>query len=524
MKNKILILGLAVVMLASVATAGFPAVAQAAGLTQQQINAVMTLLQAFGADQSVINNVQTALTGGTSNVDYNAFCHTFSKDLTVGNSGPEVQALAQILALQGLGEFDNIFNENVAAGVVQFQAKYGIRQTGYVGPLTRAKLNSLYGCNVVRPPSPQPSITVLSPNGGETYKNDGSSITVNWLTNNVPPSHIIDVIRLRVYPTGYDFKQEYNLATNVLNDGQEVITIPSSIPVGAYTLEMKTYVGETLVMDSSNSYFKIIDVSQPSITVLSPNRGEMWFENTTQVIKWSAKSTANIYGQQYIPSVFYIEALNQDKDAGVYTIAEASSYGSSYSWEVGTYTDGITSIRRMLPRGQYLVRVCEARTTNCDSSDTPFTITSATTTQPSITSPTVVPAAPVVNLSANQIAASDAQPRSYTVTWSATGATSCVLTTNATKDTEDFDFWSGYIGPIQTSGSITAQVYSGATVKVSCTGSGGTTAKSVNLIGNAVTSSLTPEMISAMSAFSQQNNLNTANVLRAVEQLMKAFR
>jgi hypothetical protein len=137
---------------------------------------------------------------------------------------------------------------------------------------------------------------------------------------------------------------------------------------------------------------------------------------------------------------------------------------------------------------------------------------------------TPAPAAPVVTLSASQMATSDAQPRAYTIAWSATNATSCVLTTNATKDTEDFDFWSGYIGPVQTSGSITAQVYTGATVTVTCTGSGGTSAKSVTLIGNQASASLTPEIISAMTAFSQQNNLNSANVLRAVEQLMKAFK
>ena len=38
------------------------------------------------------------------------------------------------------------FGDNTASAVVQFQGKYNIRQTGTVGPLTRAKLNSLYGC------------------------------------------------------------------------------------------------------------------------------------------------------------------------------------------------------------------------------------------------------------------------------------------------------------------------------------------------------------------------------------------
>ena len=173
-----------------------------------------------------------------------------------------------------------------------------------------------------------------------------------------------------------------------------------------------------------------------------------------------------------------------------------------------------TNITNLQSHTTYYFRVCSYNTT-----------TTGTYCGSILSFQTLTPIAqPSITLSANQIATSDAQPRGYTVTWSATNANSCALTTNATKDTEDFDFWSGYIGPIQTSGSITAQVYSGATVTITCTGSGGTSAKSVNLIGNAATSSLTPEMISAMTAFSQQNNLNTANVLRAVEQLMKAFR
>jgi len=106
--------------------------------------------------------------------------------------------------------------------------------------------------------STQPSVTIISPNGGETYKNDGNPITVKWQTNNVPTSQTFDIIRLRAYPNG----QEYNLIYDVLNDGQEVITIPSSVPVGAYTLEIKTYVNGALAMDSSDSYFKIVDVFQ----------------------------------------------------------------------------------------------------------------------------------------------------------------------------------------------------------------------------------------------------------------------
>lgn len=75
-------------------------------------------------------------------------CYTFSYNMGVGSSRSEdVTRLSAALNTEGLmtGKTD-MFDEEIAAAVVKFQAKYGIPTTGYVGPLTRAKLNSLYGC------------------------------------------------------------------------------------------------------------------------------------------------------------------------------------------------------------------------------------------------------------------------------------------------------------------------------------------------------------------------------------------
>lgn len=98
-----------------------------------------------------------------------------------------------------------------------------------------------------------PSITIVSPNGGETYRNDGSPIEVFWKTNNVSSAQSLNLIRLRSYADG----REYDLVQNTPNDGKELVYISPSIPVGSYTLEIKTYVGGVLVTDSSDSYFKI---------------------------------------------------------------------------------------------------------------------------------------------------------------------------------------------------------------------------------------------------------------------------
>lgn len=90
-----------------------------------------------------------------------AACHTFNYDLQFGDGGAtvvgglskesDVRALQQFLVAKGYGgtEVQNemkggsVFEEGTAAAVVKFQGAYGIRQTGYVGPLTRGQLNRL---------------------------------------------------------------------------------------------------------------------------------------------------------------------------------------------------------------------------------------------------------------------------------------------------------------------------------------------------------------------------------------------
>lgn len=132
-----------------------PAFTHAAGLTSAQIGAIIGLLQSFGADQTTINNVQISLNGGTPTGTGQSFCHNFNSDLTVGNSGADISALYKVLSLTSMNVWyvDHgssghlVFNEDTAAKVVSFQRKYGIRMTGYVGPATRAKLNTLCGCS-----------------------------------------------------------------------------------------------------------------------------------------------------------------------------------------------------------------------------------------------------------------------------------------------------------------------------------------------------------------------------------------
>lgn len=102
-----------------------------------------------------------------------SFCHTFSRNLGIGSNGDDVSALQYILQTNGLlstsGDDKGTFGDYTASAVSGFQEQYasGILSpaglahgTGYVGALTRAKLNALYGCgNTSTTP---PSINSLS--------------------------------------------------------------------------------------------------------------------------------------------------------------------------------------------------------------------------------------------------------------------------------------------------------------------------------------------------------------------------
>jgi len=108
-----------------------------------QIASLMAQLQTIQAQQGI-----TAGTAAT-------WCHTFNTNLGFINSGTtDISALHTVLQKEGIAygtDSDTTYAEDTSAAVVQFQAKYGIAQTGYVGTKTRMKLNDLYGCSTALP-------------------------------------------------------------------------------------------------------------------------------------------------------------------------------------------------------------------------------------------------------------------------------------------------------------------------------------------------------------------------------------
>lgn len=125
----------------------------AASAQTTNVQALIAQLQAQIAQLLAQIKVLQAQQGTTP-----AWCHTFNTNMGVGSTGDDVTALYTALTKEGIiSQYDSPgsvrmqFYEETASNVIKFQAKYGILQTGYVGPLTRAKLNSLYGCGTTPP-------------------------------------------------------------------------------------------------------------------------------------------------------------------------------------------------------------------------------------------------------------------------------------------------------------------------------------------------------------------------------------
>src|SRR3989344_6015516 len=191
------------------------------------------------------------------------------------NKNGEVSTLQDFLQSKGYlnSEPTGYFGLLTFKAVKDFQKANGISPTGYVGPITRAKIKALT-CDDMNPSTP--SITVLSPNGGETFK-PGQQITVKWRSVNNPytPKHVAVMLYddNAGYSNGYSYYLSGNLYNNVgspdtgsltanlppldhisVNSGDPVKFKPGNnfkIRVSMYPVEYTSY------KDSSDNYFTI---------------------------------------------------------------------------------------------------------------------------------------------------------------------------------------------------------------------------------------------------------------------------
>lgn len=121
--------------------------------SSQTIDSILQQIRLIQEQIARLQNQQSSLSptapvdSDVSEAEIEQFSHTFNRNLYFGiRNNSEVTALQNALLLQGIYKgpvTGNFFNLTLQA-VREFQGKYGIEKTGYIGILTRKKLNELY--------------------------------------------------------------------------------------------------------------------------------------------------------------------------------------------------------------------------------------------------------------------------------------------------------------------------------------------------------------------------------------------
>ncbi|MFZ2500517.1 MAG: peptidoglycan-binding domain-containing protein [Minisyncoccia bacterium] len=129
-----------------------PLTTHAGGLTSSQVNAVIALLSSFGADSSMIANVQIALTGSTNSsveIPPSSPPH-LTKDLMVGSTGADVIVLQNELIAKGYLSTNatGVFGPLTKGALSKWQMAVGINPTGYFGPKSREEFSTMNGLTV----------------------------------------------------------------------------------------------------------------------------------------------------------------------------------------------------------------------------------------------------------------------------------------------------------------------------------------------------------------------------------------
>ncbi len=262
-------------------------------------------------------------------------------------------------------------------GMTPAQMKARLNTYAKVDPYTGAVPNYDWGYGKIRGEAADmtpPTATLLAPNGGQQFI-AGASTNITWSGSD---NFAVDSVDL-YYSTDGGSTYPNLIASGETNDGTYSWTIPS---ISSTTVRVKVVLFDRIGnsgSDESNSNFEIVipDVTNPTVTVISPNGGESWTEGSMQTITWSASDTgmnkpegvngtaATIAG---VDSVSLWYSLN---DGGSWTlIASGEDNDGSYSWTLpGTPTDSaLVKVQAWDPS----LNMGE------DTSDAMFTIASAT--------------------------------------------------------------------------------------------------------------------------------------------------
>jgi len=192
-----------------------------------------------------------------------------------------------------------------------------------------------------------PSITVASPNGGQTWQT-GTTQTITWNATGLTdvglhamawPSGVIYVIGVvPASPNSYSW-QVGRYIDNVAHAYR-------TLPAGNYKIYINGGPANWQLNDASDNFLTITPAIPPSVTVISPNGGQTWQTGTPQPITWTSTGLANVG----------LHAMAWPSGT-IYVLDVVPASPNSYSWQVGKYKDSVTNTYKTLPAGNYKIYI-----------------------------------------------------------------------------------------------------------------------------------------------------------------------
>jgi beta propeller repeat protein len=258
--------------------------------------------------------------------------HTVTWDYT-GNPGTTVK----ITRLQGGVQVGSISSSTSIGTGGHGSYKWSISPTGSTGSDCKIFIQSLSQPAIIDTSdnsftlapvgATPPSITITSPNGGETWKR-GTTQTVTWDYIG-DPGTTVKITRLQGSVEVGTISASTSIGTG--GHGSFVWSIGATGTTGNNCQVKIQSISQPTINDSSNNSFTLAPAgpTPPTITVTSPNGGETWKRGTTQTVTWDYSGNPGSYVK--------ITRLQGDVEVG--TISTSTSIGTgghgSYVWNMG---------------------------------------------------------------------------------------------------------------------------------------------------------------------------------------------
>lgn len=251
---------------------------------------------------------------------------TFTRDLTLNSTGPDVVALQDILVRDSYlvippGIAKGHFGILTKAAVMAWQAEAGISPAvGFFGPKSRGVMNT------VALAAPGTAVSATTTASSELVCPNGNTFASNCT---LAPGGAGGAL---LCPNGKTFASNCTAFANTRSTSRGGSSSGSSS-------------NNTSNNDDDND-----DSNTVSLNVTSPNAGDRWTIGQTKVITWQTNVISNEYRHR---NVFLINSSGQI--AAMLADENSSGWGSSiqFTWVVGASVSGGTTI----PAGDYKIRV-----------------------------------------------------------------------------------------------------------------------------------------------------------------------